>query len=118
MAMTIESYLQIIDNYTFSQRTVQRAMEANNISAGTLVSNVPEKDRDSAEAAMWEAAASIINGGAQRKQIGNRSVTTANINPTKADRAMWMQKANALRAKWGLPVKEISTEIQDYTPLW
>lgn len=118
MAMTIETYLQVLDNYTFSQRTVQRAMEANHISAGTLVSNVPEKDLDLAEAAMWEAAASIVNGGSQRKQIGNRSITTASINSTKADRAMWMQKANALRAKWGLPAKEMSTEIQDFTPLW
>lgn len=116
--MLIEDYLQILPNYTFPERIVQRAMLSYGIEPGTPAFDVPERERDLAEAMMWDAAAGIVNGGAMKKQIGNRSITTANLQTSQQDRAAWSARAAQLRAKWGI---DLSTEvllINDYSSLW
>ena len=39
-ALTIEQYLQVVDNYTFSAVTIQRAIEKVGIIAGSVALNV------------------------------------------------------------------------------
>lgn len=119
MALTIEQYLQILPNYTFPEWTVQKAMGYYNIQPETPAFDVPERDRDLAEAMMWDSAAGLVNGGAYRKQIGDRSITTANLQTSQQDRAAWSARAAHLRAKWGEEVADNDIiQIRDYTALW
>lgn len=119
MALLIEDYLQILPNYTFPERMVQRALGFYGIEPGTPAFDVPERERDLAEAMMWDSAAGLVNGGAYRKQIGDRAITTANLQTSQQDRSAWSARAAQLRAKWG---EEVTTtefaEIRDYTSLW
>lgn len=116
--MLIEDYLQILPNYTFPDRIVEKAMLMYGIEPNTPAMDVPEKERDLAEAVMWDSAAGLVNGGAMKKQIGNRSITTANLQTSQHDRSAWSARANALRAKWGeSPIVE-PLLIYDCTELW
>lgn len=117
--MLIEDYLQILPNYTFPDRIVQRALGAYNIEPKTPAFDVPERERDLAEAIMWDSAAGLVNGGAYKKQIGNRSVTTANLQTSQQDRSAWSARAAQLRAKWGEDIPSVQVPvIKDYTGLW
>lgn len=115
----IKDYLQVLPNYTFPERIVERALGAYGIEPDTPAFDVPERERDLMEATMWDSAAGIVNGGAQKKQIGDRSVTTASLQTSQQDRQAWTQKANSLRAKWGeVPPTLDILEINDFTWLW
>lgn len=119
MALLIEDYLQVLPNYTFPDRIVARALVFYNIDPGTPVFDVPEKERDLAEAMMWDSAAGLVNGGAYRKQIGDRSITTANLQTSQQDRSTWSAKAAQLRAKWGEEVTEVyAPVIMDQSLFW
>lgn len=118
--ITIEEYLQVLPNYTFPDRIIQRALGYYNLEAGTPAYDIPERERDLAEAMMWDAASGIVNGGAYKKQIGNRSITTASLQTSQQDRMAWSQKAKDLRNKWGeeSAVGGETLEIIDYTEMW
>lgn len=119
MALLIEDYLQVLPNYTFPDRIVARALGFYNIEPGTPAFDVPERERDLAEAMMWDAASGIVNGGAYRKQIGDRSITTANLQTSQQDRSAWSAKAAFLRAKWNEVVAETRIpEIMDQSYYW
>ena len=119
MALLIEDYLRVLPNYTFPDRIIQKAMGAYKIAEHTPAFSIDERSRDLAEAIMWDAAAGIVNGGAQRKQIGNRSITTAALQTSQQDRAAWQAKAKALRAKWNAEVPTVEIlQISDFTELW
>lgn len=119
MALLIEDYLQVIDNHTFSENTILRALGSYGIEPGTPAFDVPERERDLATAMMYEAAGSLVNGGGFRKQIGDRSITTGNLQTSQQDRASFMAIANSLRAKWGIEAVEVATpEISDQSYLW
>lgn len=117
MAQTIESYLQIIDNYTFSDRTISRAMGT--ITPGTNATDVDEQIRDLAEAKMWDAAVALSNGGGGSVKFGIQSKTDASITISPETRLVWQNNASVLRAKWGLANDSDSeNEIYDATGLW
>lgn len=116
--MLIEDYLQILPNYTFPDRIVQKAMLMYGIEPNTPAMDVPERERDLAEAQMWDSAAGLVNGGAMKKQIGNRSITTANLQTSQQDRSAWSARANALRAKWGVEQSADTLLLYDCTELW
>ena len=119
MALLIEDYLQVLPNYTFPDRIVQKALGAYNIEPETPAFDVPERERDLAEAIMWDSAAGLVNGGGYRKQIGDRGVTTANVQTSQQDRLAWSSRASALRAKWGEVSKELHVpQIYDCSNLW
>lgn len=119
MELLIEDYLQVLPNYTFPDRIIQKALGAYNIKEHTPAFTIEERKRDLAEAIMWDAAAGIVNGGAQRKQIGSRSITTAALQTSQQDRSAWSAKAKALRAKWGVdPATAEVLQINDFTELW
>lgn len=119
MALLIEDYLQVLPNYTFPDRIVQRALGAYDIPDHTPAFSVDERSRDLAEAIMWDAAAGIVNGGAYKKQIGDRSITTASLQTSQQDRSAWSARAKALRAKWGEESSTVEVrEIYDCTQLW
>lgn len=119
MALLIEEYLQVLPNYTFPDRIVQKAMGAYEIAEHTPAFFIDERTRDLAEAIMWDAAAGIVNGGAQRKQIGSRSITTAALQTSQQDRSAWSARAKALRAKWGVDISAVEVlQISDFTELW
>ena len=119
MALLIEDYLQVIENLTFSDKTILRAIGSNGIEPGTSAFDVPERERDLAMAMMYEAAGSLVNGGGSRKQIGDRSISAGNIQTSKQDRASFMAIANSLRVKWGVKTVEATTpEISDQSLLW
>ena len=116
--LTIEDYLQIVPNFTFPDRIVQRAMGYYNIEPKTPAFDIPEETRDLAEAMILDSAAGLVNGGAYKKQIGNRSVTTASLQISQQDRAAWSARAAQLRAKWGKDSPECVALIRDYSGLW
>lgn len=118
MALTISEYLQVLPNYTFPDNIIQRALGTYGLDADTPAFDVPEKDRDLAEAMMWDSAAGLVNGGAYKKQIGNRSITTANLQTSQQDRSAWAARASALRAKWGIEESVDVLLIKDYSSLW
>lgn len=119
MALLIEDYLQVLPNYSFPERMIQRALGFYNIEPGTPAFEVPERERDLAEAMMWDSAAGLVNGGAYRKQIGDRSITTANLQTSQQDRSAWSAKAAQLRAKWGEEVTEAYAPIiMDQSYFW
>ena len=101
-ALTIEQYLQVLDNHTFSTTTIQRAVEINGIAAGSVALNVEERKRDLAEAMMWEAAAGLVNGGGGSVKFGIQSKTEGYITASEQTRELWLRKAESLRAKWGV----------------
>lgn len=117
MAQTIEEYLQILDNYTFSLRTISRAMGT--IAPGTNVSTLTEESKDLAEAKMWDAASGLSSGGGGSVKFGLQSKTEATITVTDEMRLVWANKAAALRAKWGVVSDTDSVNtIYDVTELW
>lgn len=116
--MTIEEYLQILPNYTFPDRLIRRAMGKFSIPPGSPAFEIDERLRDLAEAEMWESAAGLVNGGAYKKKIGNRSITTASLQTSQQDRLAWMSNANSLRAKWGEQTVGDVRIIEDNTFLW
>ena len=101
-ALTIEQYLQVLDNHTFSATTIQRAVEINGITAGSVALEVEEQKRDLAEAIIWEAAAGLVNGGGGSVKFGIQSKTEGSITASEQTRALWLRKAESLRAKWGV----------------
>lgn len=122
-AMTIEQYLQVIPNFVFPDNCIQKAMGLNGISAGTLAFSDSvgwERKRDLAEAYMWEQAVGLVSAYAGgKKQVGNRSISSAAIQCTAADRDNWRKNANALRIKWGVePIEMESSGIYDASFLW
>ena len=119
MALLIEDYLQVLPNYTFPDRVVQKALGTYNIEPKTPAFDVPEKDRDLAEAIMWDLAAGLVNGGAYRKQIGDRAITTASVQTSQQDRSTWIARAAYLRAKWGEKADVIHTpQVYDCSNYW
>lgn len=101
-ALTIEQYLQVLDNYVFSANTILRAITKNGIAAGSVALDVEERKRDLAEAMMWETAAALVNGGGGSVKFGIQSKTKDTINASEETRASWLHKAESLRAKWGV----------------
>jgi hypothetical protein len=116
--LSIDEYLQVLPNYTFPDRIIQRALGTYSIDSGTPAFMVPEKERDLAEAMMWDSAAGLVNGGAYKKTIEDRSITTANLQTSQQDRSAWSNRANALRAKWGVEVQEDVLLLKDLTTMW
>ena len=117
MAQTIEQYLPILDNYTFSDRTILRAMGT--IAPGTDISSLTEESKDLAEAKMWDAAVGLTSGGGGSIKFGIQSQTDATITVTDKERRLWASKAAALRAKWEVASDTDSENvIYDATGLW
>jgi hypothetical protein len=122
-AMTIEQYLQVIPNFVFPNNCIQKAMGLNGISEGTLAFSDTvgwERKRDLAEAYMWEQAVGLVSANAGgKKQVGNRSISSAAIQCTAADRDNWRKNANALRIKWGVEPTELEgSGMYDASFLW
>ena len=111
--MTIEQYLQVLDNHTFTSATIQRAIEVNEITAGSVALNVEERKRDLAEAMIWEAAAGLVNGGGGTVKFGIQSKTDGSITASEQTRLMWQRKAESLRAKWGISGNDDVDSIYD-----
>lgn len=126
--MTIESYLQIVPNYTFPDHIVARAMGMYGIEAGSRAFRPNDKGieddewvrkKDLAEAYMWEAAALTFNGGGERVSIGNRSYAHSTQSLSRDDRQTFLDKASSLRAKWGAEAPEMGEPlIYSGTLLW
>ena len=115
--LTIDEYLQILPNYTFADRVILRVLGMYSIDSGTPYNSVEQKDRDLAEATMWETAAGLVSGGGEKKAFGDRSYTTMNIQATNVERDLWLAKAKSLRDIWGVS-REYDNEIIDLTNLW
>lgn len=115
--LTIDQYLQVLPNYTFSDLLIQRALLAYEIESGSLASTIGERERDLAEAMMWDSAAGFISGGGSSVKIDNRSVSASSFSATDNDRATWRAKAESLRAKWG-EVTPTEGMIYDASYLW
>jgi hypothetical protein len=116
--LTIDQYLQAtLPNFTFDDVFIEKALLKYGVESGTLASAVGERERDLAEAMMWDAAAGFISGGGSSVKIDNRSVSSSSYSATDADRAAWRSKAEQLRAKWGEVIKT-EGDIYDASYLW
>lgn len=125
---SIKDYLQakVLPNYVFTDSAILAALMPEpsigkqGVSDASLpATSVLEKERDLAEAVLWDMAAGLVNGGGMRKSFGNRSWTDMSIQTSQQDRTTWQTKAKSLRAKWGVE-SEIDNipEIRDYTHFW
>lgn len=118
---TIAEYLQILPNYTFPDRIIEKAAGMYGLSlSDEAFPSDPDTAflmaRDLAEAIMWDSAAGLVNGGGTKRTMGNRSFTDMSIQTSQHDRAAWQAKANALRLKWG--IHETVYDVYDATELW
>ena len=128
MAQTLADYLQVLDNYSLSDNTLDRiVVKCNSLYGFTitgttvLVSTLSTMELDLCEAWAWISATGIVgtNSG-MKKTVGNRSVSYASFNPTDADCANWLANANRIFAKYGYPTVEggQTAFIEDYSILW
>ena len=126
--LTIAEYLQVLDNYTFTDNTLTRILvKCNNLYGYTIaglettVGEFTAEQLDLCEAWTWVYASGIVsmsNGG--KKSVGNRSVAYATFNPAVSDRKAWMERANELFKKHDKP--EVfdgdTAQIEDMSLLW
>ena len=115
--LTIDQYLQVLPNFTFESIYIEKALLKYGIESGVIASSVAERERDLAEAMMWEAAAGFISGGGSSVKIDNRSVSNSSFSASENDRTAWRSKAKSLRDKWG-EVTPIEGIIYDATNYW
>lgn len=118
---SIAEYLQILPNYTFPAHIIQKAagMYGLDVTDTAFPENPTEdflRNRDLAEAIMWDSAAGLVNGGGSRKSMGNRSYTDMSIQTSQQDRSAWQSKANALRDRWGMTATVY--DVYDASMLW
>lgn len=118
--MTIDDYLQVLPNYTFPKRSIDRALSRNKIVSGSEAFPSNEtaewtKQRDLAEADMWEAASGLANISGGTKKLESRSITDKGFQISAADRLAWRAEADKIRSKYG---GEIRPEIYDATKYW
>lgn len=123
--MTIEEYLNsLIANYTFSDAVIERAMGLYDIKSGESAFQPErgdewERKRDLASAVIYDTAASLVNGGGRKEQIGIASYTTMSVQTSLKDRAEFRNMAKSLRLKWGEAQPEVSENgIYDASRLW
>lgn len=126
--MTLAEYLQVLDNYTFSDASLRRvAIKCNNLygfsipDITTTVDSLTQEQLDLCEAWTWVYALGIVNmtaGG--KKSVGNRSVTYAAFNPLSTDRKNWLARANEIFRTYGYAeVTDGETaSLEDYTNYW
>ena len=116
--MTIDSYLQVLPNYTFPDTFVQKALLKYGVASGMDAGTVTEMDRDLMEAVMWDYASGLVSGGGSSLKIDNRSMSSSSFSASSEDRAMWANKAAALRRKWGVSDDSEINVFEDCTWLW
>ncbi len=127
--MTLAEYLQVLDNYTFTDASLRRiAIKCNNLygfsipDITTNVDSLTQEQLDLCEAWAWaDLALGVVNmmaGG--KKSVGNRSVTYAAFNPLSTDRKNWLAKANLIFRTYEKPevVDGETASIEDYTNYW
>jgi len=118
MALTIDQYLQVVPGITFSDLQIQRILMKSGIVSGTIASEVSEQSRDLAEADVWYSASMMTGGGSYSKKINNRQISETQSAVSDKTRALWLNAANALRAKWGLLPYTDNKQIYDATMFW
>ena len=62
--------------------------------------------RDYAEGTLYYMCIGVFSSTGEKKQIGNRSYTSASISISLSDKSTLLNKANGLRMKWGYKVEE------------
>ena len=124
--MTLSEYMQILDNYTFADNTIERVIAKCNKSydfdntSSTDISDLEQKELDLNEAWMWISATSIVGGGGETKKIGDRSLKKATIAFYASDRKRWIQNANDIFELYELPLIEDVDypKIVDASGMW
>ena len=58
--------------------------------------------RDYAEGTLYYMCIGVFSSTGEKKQIGNRSYTSASISISLSDKSTLLNKANGLRMKWGI----------------
>lgn len=75
--------------------------------------------RDYAEGTLYYMSIGMFSSSGEKKQIGNRSYTSASISISLDDKSQLLNKANGLRTKWGYNVEETdNTGIMDNSKSW
>ena len=75
--------------------------------------------RDYAEGTLYYMCIGVFSSTGEKKQIGNRSYTSASISISLSDKSTLLNKANELRMKWGYKVEGTdNTGIYNYSELW
>lgn len=75
--------------------------------------------RDYAEGTLYYMCIGVFSSTGEKKQIGNRSYTSASISISLSDKSTLLNKANGLRQKWGYKVEGMdNTGIYNYSELW
>ena len=118
MMQTINDYLQILDNYTFSDRTITRVLIDRGITSGVTATSVEERLRDLAKSDMYVIAANLANKGGGMIKFGTQSKTESSIQVSEETRSQWLQSARNLRDKWGEDTSIYTGQIYDATGLW
>lgn len=120
MSLTIEKYLQVIPNLVFPENFIARIIGLPDIAiaSGTLVENIPQVKLDRAEAEVWYGASGMVSGGGYSKRINNRQISENQITITDSMREEWLDRANTLRDKLGLPRYSEKRQIYDVTNFW
>lgn len=115
---TINDYLQILDNHTFSERTIQNVLIDRNIVSGTTITAVEQRLRELAKSDMYAIAASLVNKGGKTIKFGTQTLTESSITTSEETRLLWLTMCQEIRNKWGENNTGYSGQIYDATSLW
>lgn len=109
--MTIEDYLQgrVLPNYPFTDNAIQVALlprvyigvngttvTKGGIEAGTDTINITQKEMDLAEAVLWIASASLVDGGGSSKSMGSSSMKEGSVSSSDEDKNFRIAQAKAI----------------------
>lgn len=118
MSLTIEKYLQVIPNLVIPEDFINRVLFIAGIDSGVLVTTLTQVELDTAEAEVWYGASGMSSGGGYSKRINNRQISKDQMIITDFMRTEWLERANRLRDKIGLPRYVDKYQIYDATCFW
>jgi galactitol-specific phosphotransferase system IIB component len=114
---TIESYLQGLFTYTFTEANINSVFLKRGIEVGVDEADVSVQSKELSQADLLVILSSAFSKGNESVQKGNWKRTTGGYNIGVTDRREYLRQANAIYAKYGEAVVGY-TGMKDGTFLW
>lgn len=123
--MTIEEYLKsLLINFPVPDGVIKAILARRDIPAGSEAFPKPETEeqkrkRELAEADVYLAASTFVNGGGSSKQIGNRRFSEGSVSVSEADRRFWRRRAYDIYNRYpGSDIPPDDLDDTEYTPIY
>ena len=116
MAQTIENYLNGLFTDDFSEKNMTSVLIKRSISAEADQSDVDTESKELAEADLYMVLFKKFSKGGESVSKGNWKRSTSAVNISNSDRKSYLDAANAIYDKYGIPV--VSYGMKDRTDRW